>query len=115
MLIETDPRRKRQIGAHAHEHPAPAPVVDIEVVVHDPAVGYLKVAAVRLTVADRRHDPRRLTGFDDDDDLIRLGAAEVGLDEFVAAALWRLDERGVPSVGLFLYPVLELFSGAAQH
>jgi hypothetical protein len=32
MLIETDPGRERQIGAHANEHPTPVLVVDIEVV-----------------------------------------------------------------------------------
>ena len=53
MLIETDPRREWQIRAHANEHPAPAPVVNIEVVVHDPAVGDLQVPAVRFPVADR--------------------------------------------------------------
>jgi hypothetical protein len=115
MLIETDPCRERQIRAHANEHTTPAPVVDIEVVLHDPAVGDLKVPAVGLPVADCRHDARRLTGFEDDDDLIRLGAAEVGLDEFVAATLGRLDDRSIPSVGLVLHPVLELFGGAAQH
>ena len=96
MLIEADPRRERQVGAHAHEHPAPVLVVDIEVVLHDPAVGDLKMPAVELLVADRRHDARRLSGFQDDDDLIRLGALEVGLDKFVAAALWRLEDRSIP-------------------
>jgi hypothetical protein len=115
MLIETDPGRERQIRAHAHEHAAPAPVVDIEVVLHDPAVGDLQVPAVRLLVADRRHDPRRLSGFEDDDDLIRLGTLEVGFDKFVATTLRRLDDRSLPSVGLLLHPALELFSGGAQH
>ena len=115
MLIETDSRRERQVRAHAHKHSTPAPVVDIEVVLHDPAVSDLQVPAVRLPVANRRHDPRRLPGFEDDDDLIRLGTPEIGLDKFVAAALWRLDDRSIPSVGLFLHPALELFSRPAQH
>src|SRR5438067_11670210 len=46
MLIETDPRRERQIRAHANKHPAPAPVVDIEVVLYHPAVGDLKVPPI---------------------------------------------------------------------
>jgi hypothetical protein len=82
---------------------------------HDPTVGDLKVPAVRLPVADCRDDPRRLSGFEDDDNLIRLGAFEVGLDKFVAPALWRLDKRSIPLVGLLLHPSLKLFSGAAQH
>ena len=82
---------------------------------HDPAVGDLKVPTVRLPVADCRHDARRLTGFEDDDDLIRLGTPEVGLDKFVATTLWRFHDRSLPSVGLLLHPALELFSGGAQH
>ena len=72
---------------------------DIKVVLRDPAVGDLKMPAVELLVADRRHDARRLSGFQDDDDLIRLGCLEVRVDEFVAPALWRLDIRGglIPS------------------
>jgi hypothetical protein len=71
--------------------------------------------AVCLSVADRRHDPRRLSGFEDDDDLIWFRAAEVGFDEFVSAALWCLDDRSIPPGGLFLNPALELFGCAAQH
>ena len=91
------------------------PIVDIEVVLHDPAVGDLKVPAVCLSVADRRHDPCRLPRFHDDDDLVRLGTPEIRLDEFVAAALWRLDNGSIPSLGLLLDPALELFGRPAQH
>src|ERR1700730_11576768 len=70
--------------------------------------------AVELLVADRRHDARRFSGFQDDDDLIRLGCLEVRVDEFVTPALWRLDNRGVPLVGLILHPALKLLCGAAQ-
>ena len=90
-------------------------VVDIKVVLHDPAVGDLQMPAVRFSVADRRHDPRRLPSFEDDDDLIWFRASEVGLDEFVTAALWCLDDRSIPSGGLFLDPALKLFGRAAQH
>jgi hypothetical protein len=90
-------------------------IVDIKVVLHDPALGDLQVPTVGLSVADCRHDPCRLSGFEDDDNLIRLGALEVGLDEFVAPAPWRLDNRGTPSVGLLFDPGLELFGSAAQH
>ena len=113
MLIETDPGGERQIGTHAHEHPAPASVVDREVVLHDPALGDLQVPAVCLSVADCGHDPRRLSGFEDDDNLIRRGAFEMRLNKFVAPAPWRLDNRGAPSVGLLLELGLELFCGTA--
>src|SRR6516165_9010080 len=108
MLIETEPGRKRQIRAHAHEHPAPAWVVDVEVVLHDPALGDLQVPAVRLLVADCGHDPSRLSGPKDDDHPVGPCALEVRLDKFVAPAFRRLDDRSTPFIGLLFDPTLEL-------
>jgi hypothetical protein len=54
---------------------------------HDPALGDLQVPAVGLSVTDSGHDLRRLSGLENDNDLIRLGASEVRLDKFVAPAL----------------------------
>ena len=114
MLIKTDPSRERKVRAHAHEHPAPILVADIEVVLHDPAVGDLKMPAVELLVADCGHDPRGLSGFENDDYLIRSCALEVGVDKFVATASRRLNDRSVPLVGLLFHPQLKLFSRPAQ-
>src|SRR6201987_1534053 len=114
MLIKTDPSRKRKVGAHAHEHPAPILVGDIEVVLHDPAIGDLKMPAVHLLVADCGHDPRGLSGFENDDYLIRSCAAEVGVDKFVATAFGSLDARSVPLFGLLFHPQLKLFSRTEQ-
>ena len=44
-----------------------------------------------------------------------MGASKIGLDKFVAPALWRLDNRRVPVLGLRLHPRLKLFGGGAQH
>ena len=115
MLVETHPSRERKIGAHAHEHAAPALVVDIEVVLDDPAVGDLQMPAVCFLVANRGYDPRRLSGFEDDHDLVRARFPEVGLDKFIASTLWCLDDRGVPLVGLFLHPDLKLVGRPPQH
>src|SRR5712675_1580893 len=107
MLMKTDPSRERKVGAHAHEHAAPILVGDIEVVLHDPAVGDLKMPAVELLVADCVHDPRGLSGFENDDYLIRSCAPEVGIDKFVATASRRLNDRSVPLVGLLFSPTAE--------
>src|ERR1700720_1634266 len=115
MLIEAHPGRERKVRADANKDPAPALAVDVKVVLDDPAICDLKMPAVELLVADRCHDARRLSGFQDDDDLIGLGCLEVRVDEFVAPALWRLDNRGVPFVGLILDPALKLLGGAAQN
>ena len=44
-----------------------------------------------------------------------MGASKIGLDKFVAPALWRLDNRRVAVLGLRLHPRLKLFGGGAQH
>jgi hypothetical protein len=82
---------------------------------HDPAVGDLKMPAVCLPVADRRHYPRGLPRFEDHDDLIRFCAPGIGLDKFVAATLRSLHDRGVPRFGLLLHPDLKLFCGTTQN
>jgi hypothetical protein len=41
MLVEADPRRERQVGTHAHEHATPLRIIDVEVVLNDPALGEL--------------------------------------------------------------------------
>src|SRR6516164_7896116 len=71
--------------------------------------------AVELLVADRCYNTRWFSGFQDDDDLIRLGCLEVRVDEFVAPTLWRLDNRGDAFIGLILHPALKLLGGGAQH
>src|SRR6201986_2851871 len=110
MLIKTDPSRERKVGAHAHEHPAPILVEDIEVVLHNPAVGDLEMPAVDLLVADCGHDPCGLSGFENDSYLIRSCAPEVGVDKFVATASRRLNDWSVPLVDLVFHRQLKLFS-----
>ena len=114
VLVEADPSREWKVWAHPDEHAPPLPVVDIEVVLHDPALGDLKMPAVDLLVADRRHDTRGLSCLENDDDLIRPCPLEVGVDELVATALRSLDDRRGPFNRSFLHPDLKLFGGTAQ-
>ena len=58
MLIEADAGGERQVGTDADKHPSPLPVVHIEVVLGHPAIGDLKMPAVRFAVADRGHNAR---------------------------------------------------------
>ena len=95
MLIEADAGGERQVGTDADEHPSPLPVVDIEIVLDDPAVGDLKMPAVRFAVADRRHDARWFARFEDDHDCIGVCPFEIGIDEVVAAAFRGLHNRDV--------------------
>ena len=43
VLIEAQTCRKGQIGTDSHEHPTPTLVVDVKVVLHDPALRQLAV------------------------------------------------------------------------
>lgn len=53
MLVETNACRKREVGRETNEHSAPVAIVDVEVVLHDPALSQLQVPAIVLFVADR--------------------------------------------------------------
>ena len=58
VLIEADTCRERQIGADAHEDPPPVWVVEVKVVLHNPALRQLQMPA--LFCPDGDHDPGRL-------------------------------------------------------
>jgi hypothetical protein len=53
MLVETNTCRKRKVGREANEHSAPVAIVDVEVVLNDPALSQLQVPAIILFVPDR--------------------------------------------------------------
>jgi hypothetical protein len=78
------------------EHPSPLPIIDIEIEVNDPAVRDLKVPAVRFAVADRSHDARRFTRFEDDHYGIVLRPFEIRVDEVIAPAFRRFHNWDVP-------------------
>ena len=71
VLIEADARRKRQIGTDANEHPTPVSVVNVKVILHDPALSQLEVPAVFFSDGD--HDPSRFPGFENHHHCIVLG------------------------------------------
>jgi hypothetical protein len=96
MLIEADAGGEWKVRADAHEHPSPVPVIDVKVVLNDPALRDLKMPSVRDLIADGNHDARRLARFEDDHHGAWLGSFEVRIDEFVATAFRRLDDRPVP-------------------
>src|ERR1700732_577483 len=66
VLVEADAGGEWKIGADAYEHSSPVPVVDIEVVLNDPALRDLKVPSIRDLVADSNHDACGLARFEDD-------------------------------------------------
>jgi hypothetical protein len=62
MLVETDPRREGEVRAHANEHASPAGIVEVEVILDDPALGHLQMPMIILLVTVGNEDPSRLTG-----------------------------------------------------
>ena len=112
VLIEADPRRKRQIGTDANEHPTPVLVVDVKVVLHDPTGCQLEVPAVFCPDGD--HDAGRFPGFDNDNHPIVFGVLKVGIDKVVTPALGRIQNWGAPFLATVLYPVLKLLSNITQ-
>ena len=51
MLVEAEACGKGQIGTGSHKHPTPALVVDVEVVLHDPALRQLQMPALFRPIA----------------------------------------------------------------
>src|SRR5262249_29948875 len=114
VLVQADPSGKGKVRADAHEHSSPVAIVDVEVVLDDPALSELQVPAVVLRVADRDQDPGRFPGFEDDHDLVRLGAPKIRLDELIAPTRRRVEERDSPLLRTVLDPALELVGDVAE-
>jgi len=114
MLIEADAGGEWKVRADAHEHPSPVPVIDVKVVLNDPALRDLKMPSVRDLIADGNHDARRLARFEGDHHGAWLGSFEVRIDEFVATAFRRLDDRDVALRSPFRDPALKLVGDGAQ-
>ena len=115
MLIQADAGREWKVRADSDEHPSPARVIDVEVVVVDPALLQLQVPAVVLFVADRRHDARRFTGFEDRHDLIGPSPGERPIHELIAASGGYPLDRHVPVPGLIHDPVMILGGDVPQR
>ena len=84
MLIQTHSRREGEVRAQAHEHTPPTGMVQIEVVVDDPARAHLQMQAIVLLVAVGDPDPARLAGAENGDDFVGLDSLAVRIEEIVA-------------------------------
>src|ERR1700719_1176637 len=104
VLIEADTGGEWKVRADAHEHSPPVPVINVKVVLNDPTISDLKMPSVRDLVANSNHDARRLAGFEDDYDCVRLGSFEIWIDEFVTTALRRLHDPDVAEPLKAAYP-----------
>ena len=86
-------------------------VVDVKVILHDPALSQLEVPAVFFSDGD--HDPGRLPGFEDDHHLIVLGVLKVGSNKVITPFLGRIQNGYAPFLATVLDPVLKLLGDIA--
>ena len=103
---------KGEVGAEPDKEPTPVAVLQIKVVLDDPAPRVLEMPAI--VFPDRDQDPRGLAPLHDDHDLIGLRSAEVRLNEFVPPTRGGLDDRRAPGLGLSQHPPLVLGGNVRQ-
>jgi hypothetical protein len=96
MPIEAGAGREWQIRTHADEHAAPPLVIDVEVILYDPALRELQMPAILLLVSDGDHDAGWLATFHHCHYPVRLRIPETGIGEFVAPVFRRLRNRRAP-------------------
>src|SRR6516162_7708368 len=115
MLIEADAGGERKVRTDAHEHSPPLPVIDVEVVLNDPAICDLQMPSVGFAVADRSHDAGGFPRLEDHHDVVGVRSFEVWIDKVVAAALRGFHNRDVPLCRPSLQPGLKLLGNAPQR
>jgi hypothetical protein len=113
MLIETDASGEGEVGADPYEHLPPAGVLDIEVILVDPAPLHLQMPTI--VFADSGHVGGGLARFDDDHDLIGLGTLEVALHKVIAPASGSFLNGYTPFLGAVLDPIVILGGDVAQQ
>src|SRR5215510_2928449 len=114
MLVHADTCRERQVRADPHKDAAPIAIVDVEVVLIDPALFQFQMPAVFLLRPDGLHDARGFSRLEDADNLIRHGRSEIRLHKLIASTFRRIENRYSPFLGSIDDPVVELCRDLAQ-
>src|SRR5439155_7953924 len=113
VLVQADASREGEVGADADEHASELPVVQIEVVLVDPAGFELKMAASFL-LADADENLGGLSGFENGDDLVWACVSEVAFHEFIPPVAGIVQDRSVPGKRAVGDPVLVLVCDVAE-
>lgn len=108
VLIQADTCREREIGADAHEQSPPLRILEVDIVLVDPALPDFQVPAVILAVAVGNEDASGFPCFQNDHDFIGLGAPEVGIHEIIATALGSVQDGHAPLPCALRDPIPEL-------
>src|ERR1700758_3674621 len=88
-------------------------VVDVKVILHDPALSQLEVPAVFCP--DGNHDPGRFPGFEDDHHCIVLGMLKVRIDKVITPSIGCIQDRHAPFLATVLKPILKLLSESCER
>ena len=115
MLVEIEACREGKIGTDANEHATPIGIVDVEVVLDDPAFFDFQMPAVFFLVADGSDDPRGLAGLENTDDLVGFGVFEIGIQKLVPAYSGIIDDGRIPMLRAVLDPIVELGGNVAKN
>src|SRR5215469_5751165 len=113
VLIETDARGEREMGTDPHKHLSPTGVLDIEIVLLDPAPLHFQMPTI--VFPDGGHDGGGLAGFDDGHDLVELRTSEIALHEIIASAGGIFLNGYIPFLRTVFSPVVVLRGDVAQH
>src|SRR5215831_6167667 len=108
VLIQAHASGEGKVRTDSDEHPSPFAVVNVEVVLIDPALFQFQMPAVFLLCADGRHNAPWFPCLQDANDLVRFGGDEVLLDEVITTAFRRIENRSGPFLGPVDHPVLKL-------
>src|SRR5207247_76661 len=99
----------------AYKHPAPAFVVQVEIVLVNPALLEFQVRAVVLLSANRHQDPGWLSGLENHGHAIGRTASQILMYEVIAPPfIGRFHNGSTPFFRSVLQPVLELIGDFRQ-
>jgi hypothetical protein len=88
-------------------------VVNVKVILHDPALRQLQMPAFCLAYGC--HDAGWFSGFENDDYCIGLGLPKVGIHKIVTPSFRCFQDWRTPFLATVLYPILKLFGDIAQE
>src|SRR5438128_6904619 len=115
VLVQAYPCGEGKVGTQAYKHPAPAFVVQVEIVLVNPALLEFQVRAVVLLSANRHQDPGWLPGLENHGHAIGRTASQILMYEVIAPPfLGRFHKGSTPFFRSVLQPVLELIGDFRQ-
>ena len=115
VLIQAKANWKWKIRTDPDEHPPPIGIVEVEVIVIDPAFFVFQVPPVLLLVPDRGENACRFPRLENAYHVVLFGSFEIGIQHFVPACFRILNDGRAPVLRPVLDPVVKLRRDIAQN